>query len=81
MRTLRGLLKFFMNKSRSTRGNRVAGLYRSGRKTMLKRLFKAAAIATSASFLAVAAQAADVIKIGQVAPKSGPLAGGAAVTQ
>ena len=48
---------------------------------MLKRLFKAAAIATSASFLAVAAQAADVIKIGQVAPKSGPLAGGAAVTQ
>ena len=32
---------------------------------MLKRLFKAAAIATSASFLAFAAQAADVIKIGQ----------------
>ena len=48
---------------------------------MLKSLFKAAAIATSASFLAFAAQAQDVIKIGQVAPKSGPLAGGAAVTQ
>ena len=48
---------------------------------MLKNLFKAAALATAASFLAVSAQAADVIKIGQVAPKSGPLAGGATVTQ
>tara|TARA_B100000674_G_scaffold287596_1_gene238024 strand:+ start:110 stop:1306 length:1197 start_codon:yes stop_codon:yes gene_type:complete len=48
---------------------------------MLKRLLKAAAVATALSFLAVSAQAADVIKIGQIAPKSGPLAGGAAVTQ
>ena len=48
---------------------------------MLKSVFKALAIAASASLLAVAAQAEDVIKIGQVAPKSGPLAGGAAVTQ
>ena len=43
---------------------------------MLKRLLKAAAVATALSFLAVSAQAAEVIKIGQVAPKSGPLAGG-----
>ena len=48
---------------------------------MLKSVFKALAIAASASLLVVAAQAEDVIKIGQVAPKSGPLAGGAAVTQ
>ena len=48
---------------------------------MLKSLFKAAAIAKSASFLAFAALAQDVIKIGQVAPKYGPLDGGAAVTQ
>ena len=48
---------------------------------MLKTVFKAAAIAASASLLAFSAHAADVIKIGQVAPKSGPLAGGAAVTQ
>ncbi len=35
----------------------------------------------AASLMAVSAQAADIIKIGAIAPKSGPLGGGALVTQ
>ena len=44
----------------------------------LKQLLITAAVSMS---LTAAVQAADVIKIGSVAPKSGPLAGGATVTQ
>ena len=48
---------------------------------MLKNVLKATAVAVSASMIAFSANAADVIKLGAVAPKSGPLAGGATVTQ
>ena len=48
---------------------------------MLKNVLKITAMAVTASMLAFTAQAADVIKLGAVAPKSGPLAGGATVTQ
>ena len=48
---------------------------------MLKNVFKGLATVSVASLLAFSAQAADVIKLGAVAPKSGPLAGGATVTQ
>jgi len=44
----------------------------------LKQLLITAAVSMS---LTAAVQAADAIKIGSVAPKSGPLAGGATVTQ
>lgn len=47
----------------------------------LSKFFKSAAIGLSASMLAVSVQAADVIKIGAVAPKTGALGGGAVVTQ
>jgi len=42
---------------------------------------KLATAVTIASALAVSAASADTIRIGSVAPKTGPLAGGAAVTQ
>ena len=42
---------------------------------------KYAAAGLTAATLAMSAQAADVIKIGAVAPKTGPLGGGALVTQ
>ncbi len=45
---------------------------------LLKQLLVSAALSIS---LSAAVQAADVLKIGAVAPKSGPLAGGATVTQ
>lgn len=46
-----------------------------------KTVFRSLAIAASASLLGLgAAQAADTIKIGAVAPKTGPLAAGAAIT-
>ena len=46
-----------------------------------KTVYRSLAIAASASLLGLgAAQAADTIKIGAVAPKTGPLAAGAAIT-
>lgn len=48
---------------------------------MKRRTFaRIAALAVAASFAAVPALAQDVLKVGAVAPKTGPLAGGAAVT-
>ena len=48
---------------------------------MIRNLLKTTALAVTASMFAFGALAADVIKLGSVAPKTGPLAGGATVTQ
>ena len=49
---------------------------------MFNRSFqKFAAAVTTAALLATSAYAADVIKLGAIAPKTGGLAGGAVVTQ
>ncbi len=47
----------------------------------LTKVMKLLVAGTFATTISIAAQAADVIKIGAVAPKTGPLGGGAAVTQ
>lgn len=49
--------------------------------TVRRRVLQLAGAAVLMSGLFTTAQAADVIKIGAVAPKTGPLAGGATVTQ
>ncbi|MEJ8473266.1 amino acid ABC transporter substrate-binding protein [Roseibium algae] len=51
------------------------------RRKMLSRLSTALATVGTASLLTFSALASDTVKIGAVAPKTGPLAGGATVTQ
>ncbi|WP_417684998.1 amino acid ABC transporter substrate-binding protein [Roseibium sp.] len=51
------------------------------RRKMLARLSTGIAAVSTASLLTFSALAADVVKIGSVAPKTGPLAGGSTVTQ
>lgn len=51
------------------------------RRTLLKTIASSAALTVAAFAMTVGAMAADTVKIGAVAPKTGPLAGGAAITQ
>jgi len=56
-------------------------IFKHAGKLLRRVVVRSAATAIVAAGLAVSAHAADPIKIGAVAPKTGPLAGGATVTQ